>query len=80
MRNVTVTVPDKTYREVRAWCAQRDTCISHVVQAFLKDLPRLTQVRGFPLPGAPEPESLAEIYNSLQIEEIEMIREQIGEF
>ena len=39
MRKITVSVQDETYRQIRAWCAQRDTCISHVVQAFLNDLP-----------------------------------------
>jgi hypothetical protein len=39
MRKITVSVQDETYRRIRAWCAQRDTCISHVVQAFLNDLP-----------------------------------------
>lgn len=40
MRKITVSVQDATYRRIRAWCAQRDTCISHVVQAFLSDLPQ----------------------------------------
>jgi hypothetical protein len=39
MRKITVSVQDKTYRRIRAWCAQRDVCISHLVQAFLNGLP-----------------------------------------
>jgi len=71
MRNITVTVNEQTYREIRAWCAQRDTCVSHVVQAFLNDLPRLEEVRGFPLPDAPDPRSLGARFNQLDPSEIE---------
>jgi len=71
MRNITVTVNEQTYREIRAWCAQRDTCVSHVVQAFLNDLPRLEEVRGFPLPDAPDPRSLGARFNQLDPGEIE---------
>ena len=79
MRNITVTVSAETYRQIRAWCAQRDTCVSHVVQAFLNDLPRLEEVRRFPLPEAPDPESLAALYNRLSLSEDEMIRLQVAE-
>jgi hypothetical protein len=39
MRKITVSVQDKTYRQIRAWCTQRHVCLSHVVQAFLNGLP-----------------------------------------
>lgn len=77
MRNVTVTVNDKTYREIRAWCARRDTCVSHVVQAFLHDLARLPDVHRFPLPEAPDPRSLGARFNDLQAEEAEAIRRHL---
>jgi len=77
MRNITVTVEDKTYREIRAWCAFRDTCVSHVVQAFLHDLPRLQSVRRFPLPEAPDPRSLGAHFNRLDMDEIDMICQQM---
>lgn len=82
MRNVTVTVQDRTYRQIRAWCAQRDTCISHVVRAFLEDLPRLQDVRRFPLPEAPDPRSLGALFNRLDMDEIDRIQlqmQQLGE-
>ena len=50
MRNITVKVDDQTYRDIRAWCAQRDTCVSHVVQAFLRDLPNRQDDPCLPLP------------------------------
>lgn len=74
MRNITVTIEDQTYREIRAWCALRDTCVSHVVEAFLYDLPRMENVRRFPLPEAPDPRSLGAHFNRLAMDEIDMIR------
>lgn len=78
MRNITVTVGDEIYRQIRIWCAQRNTCISHVVQAFLNDLPRLENVRGFPAPDAPDELSLGGQYNALIEDEIVQIRRQFG--
>jgi hypothetical protein len=74
MRNITVTVSQETYREIRTWCAQRDTCVSHVVQAFLKDLPRLVDVRRFPLPEAPDPLSVGALFDRLELSEADRIR------
>ena len=74
MRKITVTVKHKTYRDTRAWCARRDTSISHLVQAFLNDLPRLEDVRRFPLPDAPHPQSLGALYNDLEDDKLEMLR------
>jgi hypothetical protein len=65
MRNITLAIDDDTYRKIRLWCAMRDISISHVVKVFLRDLPRLEQVRRFPLPEAPEPHSLAAAFDRL---------------
>jgi hypothetical protein len=74
MRKITVTVQNETYRQFRAWCAQRDTCVSHVVQAFLNDLPRMQDVGRFPLPEAPDPRSLGELFNRLDLSEADKVR------
>lgn len=66
MRKITVSIQDETYRTIRAWCAQRDTCVSHVVQAFLNDLPRLEDVGRFPLPEAPDERSIAARFDALE--------------
>jgi hypothetical protein len=79
MRNITVKIDDETYRGIRAWCAQRDTCVSHVVQAFLSDLPRLQNVRRFPLPDPPDRRSLGARFNALELSEIDRIRLNLGE-
>lgn len=79
MRHITVTVQDDTYREIRAWCAKRDTCVSHVVQAFLADLPRLASVHSFPLPSAPDPASLGDLYPEYRAE-IEAIQRSMSSF
>jgi hypothetical protein len=51
MRNITVTVSDKTYHEARVWAAKRDTSVSAVVQYLLTHLPGLPVAnRGFPAP------------------------------
>ena len=56
MRNITVSINDQVYHDVRVWCAQRDTSVSAVVQRFLEDLPHLTHSHRFPLPDAsPKP-------------------------
>ena len=79
MRNITLTIEDQTYREIRAWCAQRDTCVSHVVQIFLKDLPRLKQIHRFPLPEVPDLRSLGSRFNDLYSAEVEAIRARLDE-
>ncbi len=78
MRHITVSVEDHTYRQIRAWCAQRDTCVSHVVQAFLNDLPRLEHVETFPLPVAPDPGSLAAYAEAYRLKELEEIQRTFG--
>src|SRR5258707_10542436 len=66
MRNITVSINDQVYHDVRVWCAKRDTSVSAVVQRFLEDLPRLKQARHFPLPEAPPPRSLAPLIETLE--------------
>jgi hypothetical protein len=66
MRNITVAINDKVYRDIRVWCARRDTSVSAVVQRFLEDLPRLKQARPFPLPDAPPPGFLAPLLENLE--------------
>jgi len=36
MKNITVTVPDETYRRARVWAATRDTTVSALVRRFLE--------------------------------------------
>ena len=45
MSNITVRVPDETYRRARIWAAQHDTSVSAVVNYLLETLPSLK--RGF---------------------------------
>jgi len=78
MRHITVSIHDETYRQIRVWCAQRETCVSHVVQAFLDDLPRLEDVRSFPLPEAPDPASLGAVFDRFHQAEIEAIERQLA--
>ena len=86
MRKITVSIQDATYRQIRAWCAQRDTCVSHVVQAFLNDLPRLEDVRRFPLPDAPDDRSIGARFDALegarfgalQFNEIKSLKERMA--
>jgi len=81
MPKVTVSVGQETYREIRAWCALRDTCVSHVVQAFLNDLPRLKEVLRFPLPEAPAPRSLGAQFDGLRpdrTEDVEDLLRSLG--
>jgi hypothetical protein len=79
MRNMTITIEDQTYREIRAWCAHRDTCPSHVVRAFLKDVLRMNDIHRFPLPIAPDPKSLGSRFNDLYAAEVEAIQRAITE-
>jgi len=79
MRHITVTVEEETYRQIRIWCAGHDTCVSPVVQAFLRDLPRLEDVRVFPLPDAPDPASLGAHFDGFHQAGIEAIQRRISE-
>ncbi len=49
MRNITVTIPDDSYRRARVWAAQRDTSVSAVVRHMLETLPGIARAeRAFP--------------------------------
>jgi|HubBroStandDraft_2_1064218.scaffolds.fasta_scaffold15641_1 hypothetical protein len=81
MRNITLAVDEKTYHDIRLWCALRDISVSRVVRAFLQDLPRLESVRRFPLPQAPDPRSLATRFDELEQldpHDLELLRQQLG--
>jgi hypothetical protein len=43
MRNITVTIPDDSYRRARVWAAQRDTSISAVVKYLLETMPGISR-------------------------------------
>lgn len=72
-RNITLAIDAEDYRTIRIWCATRNVSISHVVKIFLNDLPRLENIRRFPLPEAPQKGSLGERFDELDIAEIEEI-------
>ena len=78
MRNITVAVDDKTYRDIRLWCAVRDISVSRVVRTFLADLPRIKSVRRFPLPDAPDAHSLAAEFDKLDPYDLELLRRHLG--
>ena len=76
-RNITVAIDEQDYTSIRIWCAMRNVSISRVVQTFLKDLPHLQKVRRFPLPEAPQPGSLGEIFDESQTEEFQRVKRMI---
>jgi hypothetical protein len=45
MRNITVTIPDDSYRRARVWSAQRDTSVSAVVKYLLETLPGISRAK-----------------------------------
>jgi hypothetical protein len=45
MKNITVSVPDETYRSARVWAAHRDTSVSAVVQYLLETLPGIQRAK-----------------------------------
>ena len=68
-KNITVSIDLNVYCDVRLWCARRGVSVSHVVKAFLEDLTRLENVGNFPLPPAPDPDSLALLFDALEPED-----------
>jgi len=78
MRNITVAVDEKTYHDIRLWCAVRDISVSRVVRTFLEDLPRIENVHRFPLPEAPDPRSLASRFDELDPYDRELLRRHMG--
>ena len=77
-RNITVAIDDKTYHDIRLWCAMRDISVSRVVRTFLQDLPRLENVRRFPTPEAPDERSLAAQWDELDSYELELLESHLG--
>jgi len=61
MKNITVCVPDETYRRARVWAAERESSVSQVVAYLLETLPNIKRAtRRFPVPDQPaQPQSLA---------------------
>ena len=63
-KNITVSINDKIYHDVRVWCARRNTSVSAVVQRFLEDLPHIKECRQFRLPDAPLPKFIQRFENA----------------
>jgi hypothetical protein len=70
VRNITVAIDDHIYRLARLWCATREVSISRVIQTILRDLPRLENVRRFPLPEAPDPGSPGREVRQLELRRV----------
>lgn len=68
-KNITVSIDLQVYCDARLWCARRGVSVSHAVQVFLQDLNRLENVGRFPLPPAPDPDSLASFFAALEPDE-----------
>ena len=50
MKNITVSVSDKSYRDARVWSAQRDTSLSRIVQHLISTLPKIERAQqAFPI-------------------------------
>ena len=76
-RNITVAVDEKTYHDIRLWCAVRGISVSRVVRAFLQDLPLIENVHRFPLPQAPDARSLGARFDELDSYDLELLRRQL---
>jgi hypothetical protein len=51
-RNVTISLPEDTYRRARVWAAKRDTTVTAVVCYLVENLPGLPIAReGIPIPA-----------------------------
>ena len=49
MKNITVTVSDKSYREARVWAAEHESSLSRIVQYLIETLPGIPRAaRQFP--------------------------------
>jgi hypothetical protein len=55
MKNITVSVPDETYRSARVWAARRDTSVSAVVGYLLQTLPGIQRAKQAFAPIEPTP-------------------------
>lgn len=76
-RNITLAIDAQDYRTIRVWCATRNVSISYVVKTFLKDLPRLENIRRFPLPEAPDKGSIGARFDELDIAQIEKVKRRL---
>ena len=76
MPKITVRVTDELYHKIRIWCAHRDTCVSHVVQSFLAELPDLEKIQDYHAPD--NPKALVSQFSPSRQEEIEMILGRCG--
>jgi hypothetical protein len=56
MKNITVSVPDETYRSARVWAARRDTSVSAVVGYLLQTLPGIQRAKQAFVPIEPTPD------------------------
>ncbi|MGO8759275.1 MAG: hypothetical protein ACLQG3_14245 [Terracidiphilus sp.] len=55
MKNITVSVPDETYRQARIWAAERGTSVSKAVAYLLQILPSHPRInKQFFTPTQPE--------------------------
>ena len=51
-RNVSISLPEDTYRRARMWAAKRDTTVTAVVRYLIENLPGFPIARkGFPIPA-----------------------------
>jgi hypothetical protein len=56
MKNITVTVTDKAYRQARVWAAERETSVSAVVRYLLQTLPGIQRANAhFPVTKSDSP-------------------------
>jgi hypothetical protein len=53
MKNITVCVTERAYREARVWAAARETSISRVVQYLITTLPNISRVANAFPPSEP---------------------------
>jgi hypothetical protein len=79
-RNITVAVDEKTYHDIRLWCAVRDISVSRVVRTFLQDLPCLENVRRFPAPEAPDYRSLAAQWDEPDSYDLELLLSHLARY
>jgi hypothetical protein len=50
MKNITVCVSDKAYREARVWAAEHDSSLSRIVQYLIETLPGIRRAElAFPM-------------------------------
>jgi hypothetical protein len=50
MKNITVTVSDRAYRQARVWAGQHDSSLSRIVQYLISTLPNISRAARIPRP------------------------------